>query len=157
METTLSKPISTEPVHVLLVGNNPIELTSMLDKVNHIPDVKIISEFAFDVKSIVERLIRFTPHYILIDDNIGKQELTQTVEALAHNQKTKDVPITVIKNSNYAEALPCSEVMDYILKKQFTSELLYTALKNSFKFRRTRAYLAQAYEKRKGQLLRLMQ
>jgi hypothetical protein len=98
---------------------------------------------------------RFTPHFILIDDNIGKSALRLSVQALLRYRKTKNVPITVLKNSNYHEAIN-SGVLNYILKENLTGESLYVALKNSIRFRQTQLFLHKAYRRRKGQLLRLI-
>jgi CheY-like chemotaxis protein len=144
-----------KPLNVLLVGNNPIDMSRTLEKIKEIRGRKIITEIAFDLKSIVERLIRFNPNFILIDDNIGRAELAETVNTLSHNRKTKDIPITVIKNSNYQESSTSNGVMDYILKQNFSSESLYNAVRNSLKFRKTQQYLFKVYQKRKNQLKKL--
>jgi CheY-like chemotaxis protein len=155
METNIEIARPSEPLNVLLIGNNPIDMGKTLEKINQIRGRKIITEIAFDLKSIVERLMRFNPNFILIDDNIGRSELEQTVDTLARTRKTKNIPITVLKNSNYHEASPSSGILDYVLKQNFSSETLYTAVRNSLKFRRTQRYLYKAYHKRKGQLRRL--
>jgi DNA-binding NarL/FixJ family response regulator len=153
METNVEISKVTETVNVLLIGNNPIDLSRTLEKINQVRGRKVITEIAFDLRSIVERLMRFTPNFILIDDNIGRAEMAQAVSALTRSRKTKNIPITVLKNSNYQEVTPTSGVLDYILKQSFSSEALYTAIRNSLKFRRTQAYLYKAYRRRKGQLL----
>jgi len=155
METNIEIARASEPLNVLLIGNNPIDMGKTLEKINQIRGRKIITEIAFDLKSIVERLMRFNPNFILIDDNIGRSELEQTVDTLARTRKTKNIPITVLKNSNYQEASPTSGILDYVLKQNFSSDTLYTAVRNSLKFRRTQRYLSKAYHKRKGQLRRL--
>ena len=104
MDSKLQFPKSSEPLNVLLIGNNPIDLTRTLEKLNQIHGRRIITEIAFDLRSIVERLIKFNPNFILIDDNIGRSDLTQTINTLSRTRKTKDVPITVLKNSNYRES-----------------------------------------------------
>ena len=154
METKvqLSKP--SEPLNVLLIGNNPIDLTRTLEKLNQIHGRRIITEIAFDLQSILERLIRFNPNYILIDDNIGRSELTQTINTLSKSRKTRDVPITVLKNSNYHES-PATGILDYVLKQNFSAESFYSILRNTLKFRRTQLLLYKAYEKRKKQLRKL--
>lgn len=155
METIEKREQRAKPINVLLIGNNPIEMSRILDKLNQLRDRKVITEIAFDLKSILERLISFNPNFILIDDNIGKVELTETVNKLAQNRKTKDVPITVLKNSNYEESLGSSSILDYILKQNLSVESLYNTLKNSLKLRRTQLYLYQAYKRRRSQLLGL--
>jgi DNA-binding response OmpR family regulator len=156
METNVELIRASEPLNVLLIGNNPIDMGKTLEKLNQIRGRKIITEIAFDLKSIVERLIRFNPNFILIDDNIGKTELGLTIDTLSRTRKTKNIPITVLKNSNYQESSSSSTswALDYLLKQNFSSESLYMTIRNSLKFKRTQLYLYQAYRKRKGQLLR---
>lgn len=154
METKVQLAKSSEPLNVLLIGNNPIDLTKTLEKINQMHGRRIITEIAFDLRSILERLMKFNPNYILIDDNIGKSELTQAIETLSKTRKTKDVPITVLKNSNYRESTT-SGILDYVLKQNFTAESFYNILRNSFKLRRTQLYLYKAYQKRKKQLGKL--
>jgi CheY-like chemotaxis protein len=144
-----------EELNVLVVGNNPTELGRVFDSLNGVPGKRIITEIAFDLETIVDRLTRFKPNFILIDDNIGKSELNNSVQALLRYRKTKRIPITVLKNSNYQEAIS-SGVMNYILKEHLTGESLYKALKNSMKFRQTQRYLFISYKRRKGQLSRLL-
>jgi len=152
---TNSETLSSESLNILVVGNNPIELGYVLDSLKKIPGKRIITEIAFDLKSICERLIRFEPNFILIDDNVGRSALQDTVRTLSANKKTQNVPITVLKNSNYSEALG-STILDYLLKQNLTSESLYSTLKNSLKLRRTQLYLYQAYQKRKQVLLKMI-
>jgi len=144
-----------EELNVLVVGNNPTDLGRVFDSLKGIPGKRIMTEIAFDLETIIDRLTRFTPNFIVIDDNIGKVELKNSVEALLHYRKTKRVPITVLKNSNYQESIT-SGVLNYILKEHLTGESLYRALKNSMKSRQTQRHLYVAYKKRKGQLKRLL-
>jgi DNA-binding NarL/FixJ family response regulator len=144
-----------DSVSILLVGNNPIELSRMLETIKKLPN-RVTAEIAFDLASIWQRLVKFRPNFILIDDNIGLQELSQTVSTLSANPKTKNVPITVLKNSNYTGSIVSSDIADYILKQHLTPEALYIALRNSLRFQQARKYLAKAYAKRKRELLKLI-
>jgi len=155
METNLQNTKALDPINVLLIGNNPIEMGSILEKLKQVRGQRIITEIAFDLKSILQRLIRFNPNFIFIDDNIGRNELMETVKSLSSNKKTKDVPITVLKNSNYHESLASSSILDYLLKQNLSPEDLYKTVKNSLRFRRTQLYLYQAYKKRKDQLMKI--
>ncbi len=154
MGTKIENNKSVQPLHVLLIGNNPIEMGGVLEKLNKVRGQKIITEIAFDLKSILERLIRFRPNFILIDDNIGRSVLMETVNTLSSNSKTKDIPITVLKNSNYQESVISTSILDYLLKQNLSPEDLYNTVKNSLKLRRTQLYLYQAYKKRKVRLLK---
>ena len=155
METNLQNTKALDPINILLIGNNPIEMGSVLEKLKQVRGQRIITEIAFDLRSILERLIRFNPNFIFIDDNIGRNELAETVKSLSSNKKTKDIPITVLKNSNYHESLASSSILDYLLKQNLSPEDLYKTLKNSLRLRRTQLYLYQAYKKRRDQLMRM--
>jgi len=145
------KSIAQAPnsLNVLLIGNNPMEMGTVLDKLKQVRTQKIITEIAFDLRGILERLMRFNPNFIFIDDNIGRSELQETLKQLSSNRKTKDVPITVLKSSNYHEALGASSVLDYLLKQNLSADALYNAVKNSFRLRRTQLFLYKIYAKRK--------
>ena len=147
---------SSDAINILLIGNNPIEMSSMLKTISKVPGRKVITEIAFDLQSSLARLIRFQPNFILIDDNIGRVELGQTIDSLMHNERTRNIPITVLKNSNYEEAIVSADISDYLLKKDLTADSLYNTIKNTLKFRRTRQYLLDVYSKRKNQLLNLV-
>jgi CheY-like chemotaxis protein len=154
METIIQNPQSSNPLNVLLIGNNPMEMGTILEKLNQVRNQKITTEIAFDLKSILERLIRFSPNFIFIDDNIGRFELQQTVKQLSTNRKTKDIPITVLKSSNYQEAMGASSILDYLLKQNLSAEALYNTVRNSLRFRRTQLYLNKVYKRRKNVILK---
>jgi CheY-like chemotaxis protein len=139
---------------VLVVGNNPIELGHVFERLQGIQHKTILAEMAFDLQTILQRLAYFQPQYILIDDNIGKTALRTMVSKL-HERRTRHVPITVLKNSNYHETIGAG-VMNYVLKQNLTSELLYRELINSLQFLESQRYWEKAYRKRKGQLKRLL-
>lgn len=154
MEVEVKSKGGFENLNVLLVGNNPIELSKVFESFSKEPGRNILTEIAFDIKTIVERLVTFKPNYILIDDNIGKLELKNAVRMLGKDKKTKDIPIAILKNSNYEEVFSVG-VMDYILKENINGHSLFTALSNSLKFKRTQLFLHKAIKRRKGQLKRL--
>jgi CheY-like chemotaxis protein len=157
METKIQNNHAVDSINILLIGNNPIEMGSVLEKLKQVRGQRIITEIAFDLKSILERLLRFKPNFIFIDDNIGRTELVEAVNTLSNNKKTKDIPITVLKNSNYHESLASSSILDYLLKQTLSPEDLYKTLKNSLRFKKTQLYLYQAYKRRRGQLLKVLE
>jgi CheY-like chemotaxis protein len=146
---------NSDSLNVLLIGNNPMELGTVLEQLNQVRAQKIITEIAFDLKGIVERLMMFNPNFIFIDDNIGRVELRETIKKLSNNRKTKDIPITVLKSSNYHEALGSGSILDYLLKQNLSADALYNTVKNSMRFRKTQRYLQKIYQKRKTELLTL--
>ena len=139
---------------VLVVGNNPIELGHVFDRLKGIRHQMILTEMAFDLQTILQRLVRFRPQHILIDDNIGRSALRTMVEML-HKRKTRHVPITILKTSNYQEAIGAG-VMNFVLKQNLTSELLYQELLNSRQFSETQCDWGRDFRKRKGHFKRLL-
>ncbi|MEJ7643218.1 MAG: hypothetical protein WKF87_01370 [Chryseolinea sp.] len=153
METKIENYRAPETLNVLLVGNNPMDMGSVLEKLQQVRGQRIVAEIAFDLKTIVSRLLKFRPNIIFIDDNIGRLKLEETVNTLSNNRTTRDVPITVLKNSNYSESVGSASILDYLLKQNLSPEVLYNTLKNSLKLRRTQLFLYQVYKKRKVLLL----
>ncbi len=124
-------------LNILLVGNNPMEMGYILDKINQVYQPKINVEIAFNLRTMLIRLIEFEPHYVLMDDNIGKAELKQSIHVIAARVKDNPVPITILKNSNYEESVITSSALDYILKQNFSMDLLMYGFKNFLKNRKT--------------------
>jgi hypothetical protein len=150
------KEINTqESIEVLMVGNNPIDLSRIVERLQEIKSKTIVTKFAFDLKSSLQCLMKFKPSFIIIDDNIGKSELGLSVQAFSRKRKTKDIPITIIKNYNYEPVMSIGP-LNYVLKSNLSGELLYKALTNSLKYRKTQDYLKLVYRKRKGQLRQLL-
>ncbi len=152
MEKNVELPEASEPLNVLLIGNNPIDMGMTLEKINQIKGKKIMTEIAFDLQSVVERLMRFKPNFILIDDNIGRTEVALAVDTLTRTRKTKDIPITILKNSNYQESSASEGVLDFMLKQNFSAESLYMTIRNSMKLRKTQLLLRKAYRNQKRKL-----
>ena len=146
---------SEAQLNVLLVGNNPIDLSRTEAGLGQIQNHRVNIETAFDLTSILERLSRFRPNFILLDDNLGATGLRLIVDALQTHRKTKNIPVTVLKNSNYIDTINTG-VMNYVLKQSISGDVLYTAFVNSLKFKRTQQYLQQAYNKRRGLFLRMV-
>jgi CheY-like chemotaxis protein len=156
MDSKIQLSKKQEPLSILLVGNNPIDLSRVLEKLNQLHGSRVITEIAFDIKSIVNRLLNFKPNFILIDDNIGKTQLTEALLNLSQGRKTKNIPITVLKNSNYHEAYGSAGAMDYVLKTNLSAESLYSTLRNSLKLRKTQQMLYKIYQRRNGALRSLL-
>ncbi len=144
-----------EEMNVLMIGNNPLELTKVFDCLKNISEKIVITEFAFDLKSGLQKLKRFRPNFILLDDNLGRQELALAIGSLSHFKKTKNIPVAVLKNSNYHEAFG-GVAMNYILKENLSENSLQAAFTSSLVSSRAQLYLKKVYQKRKGQLKRLL-
>lgn len=131
---------------VLVVGNNPIELNEILKRLQGIGQKQILTELAFDLSTILARLDHFKPAHIIIDDNVGSVLLHTMVDTLCKS-KTRNVPITVLKNSNYEETTGAG-VMNFMLKENLTSERLYIELLNSMQFLKVQRFWEKAFRRK---------
>ena len=109
-------------------------ILNKIDQVNH---PKINTEIAFNLRTMSLKLMEFEPHFVLMDDNIGKEELREAIDFFVQKRKSNDIPITILKNSNYQESVLTSNNLEYILKQNFSMDLLMYGFKNFLKNRRT--------------------
>ena len=130
---------AVEKMNVLMIGNNPLKLAIVFNYLKNLPNRKVITEIAFDLKSGLEQLSRFNPNFIILDDNLGRTELTHAIGSLSHFRKTKNIPVTVLKNSNYHEAFG-GVAMNYVLKQNLSEESLYSAFESSLISARAQLY-----------------
>ncbi len=154
METLTPTPIN-ESINVFLIGNNPIELSSIYDKLKDIKSRTFKTEIGFELKGLVNKIRKFSPSCILIDDNLSRLDIVKLIKKLSSDNKTKNIPITVIKNSNYKEGF--SEVQDYVLKESMTSDSLSHSILNAIKFKRMHTYIYKKYKKNKSRLISFIQ
>lgn len=152
---TLDKQNSTSSINVFLIGNNPIELSSVYEKLQNIKSNIFNAEIGFEFDGLFNRIKRFNPSCILIDDNIERVKIKKLLKKLTHNSLTKNIPVTVLKNSNYKEGF--SEAQDYLLKEDLTSEKLSRSILNSIRFRRMQLFVVKKYRKNKSLLLSLFE
>ncbi len=112
METGKRDGNAGELLKLLVVGNNPIELSKVLDQINKIDRVKEV-RIAFDFQSIIDRLSGFKPDFILIDDNIGRAELRHVVDELLSERRTRNIPSLFLRIQTTKKAIS-SGVMDFL-------------------------------------------
>lgn len=143
MATVVDEKQHTDHFNVLLIGNNPIELSDIYNRLICLKDKKFIAEIAFDIKSALKSRLKFKPSFILIDDNIGKPALSKLINSLAHYKETEDVPITILKNSNSGDSV--QEAQEYILKEHADGQSLAKALLNSRRLKKTQDLIRKTY------------
>lgn len=152
---TLSKQNSSSSINVFLIGNNPIELSSVYEKLQNIQNNIFKAEIGFEIDGLFKKIKRFNPSCILIDDNIERIQIKKILKKLTHNSVTRDIPVTVLKNSNYNEGF--SEAQDYLLKNDLTSEKLTRSIINAIKLRRMQIFVIKKYRKNKSILMSLFE
>ncbi|HNP19565.1 MAG TPA: hypothetical protein PKL31_14095 [Fulvivirga sp.] len=141
---------SNESINVFLIGNNPIELGSIYNKLKDIKNRTFKTEISFNIKGILAKIRKFRPSCILIDDNLERLYIKKLLKSLASNNRTKNIPITVIKNSNYKEGF--SHAQEYVLKDSLTSESLSISIHNSIKLKAMQTYLMKKIKKNKSKI-----
>lgn len=139
---------------ILLVGNNPIELSQINDQLHAIREPVIMTEMAFDSLSAFQRLITFRAQHIILDDNIGKPTI-KSVMARLQRRGSLRVAVTVLKNSNYEETIGYGAI-NYVLKQSLSSELLHDELMNSIHFQKRHALWERSFRKRQSNMARLI-
>ena len=148
---TQSDSFDKSPINIFLIGNNPSELGGIYKSLQNFTKRKFITEFAFDLKNVLVRIIKFSPGFILVDDKLSTGQIKILIRRLNNNKKTKEIPIALMKSSNYSEVITYG-FSDFILKESLSADRIYTAILNTIKFRKSRKYLYKIYKKQVGYL-----
>ena len=147
---------SSDSMNIYLIGNNPVDLSSIYNLLKSIKNRTYKTEITFDLKGVFRKITRFDPACILIDDNMEKFKLTKLVKRLRSHSRTKHIPIAIIKNSNYEEP-PVQDVQEFLWKDSLTPERLQNSILNSIRIKKMQRYLAINYKIKRRQLGKLFQ
>ena len=110
-------------VPILIIGNNPIEMTSIFNVLVGIRSKSYLADVCFDVKDSFEIISTSKPKVILIDDNLVSDDIQKMLRVLKQNAKTRHIKIIVLKSSNWNYNV-IDNVDDYILKDTINPDLL---------------------------------
>lgn len=142
-------------VDILLVGNNPMEMSEIYDNLKGYKRGLLQMQITFELKGLLKKIIKLNPKNIVIDNKYKREELQQVVASLMSHSKTRHIPITLIKHSNYEDVQ--LGVDDYVLSSALTASHLMASVKHSTKFRATNNYLKSVYSSRKSSFMSWMQ
>lgn len=115
--------IKRETIPVLIIGNNPIEMTQVYNILVSNSSKNYLADVCFDVKDSFNRITKQKPSVILIDDNLLGDDINKLVKVLRSNARTKDIKVIVLKSTNWNYNV-IDNVDDYILKDTVSSGLL---------------------------------
>ena len=115
--------IKRAKISVLIIGNNPIEMTSFFNTLIGIRSKNYLTDVCFDVKDCFERMSKEKPEVILVDDNLPLGDIQKMVRVLRQNTKTRNIKIIVLKSSNWNYTV-IDNVDDYILKDTIQGEVI---------------------------------
>lgn len=139
--------------NILVIGNDPIELSNIYDRLKKLNPSRFRTYFSFDIRNIGAKLRRINPDTLLIDDRMGSDSIRKLVNVL-RRKKFRNLTLTLLKSSNFHG--PEEEgIDDYVMKDNFTGEGFYKSLRNTFRIRRTSA-LFRSYLKGRRRVRKLM-
>ena len=92
--------IKRETVPVLIIGNNPIEMTQVYNTLVANTAKNYLADVCFDVKDSFNRITKQKPSVILIDDNLLKDDINKLVRVLRNNIKTKRQRVSSCNRGN---------------------------------------------------------
>ena len=115
--------VKRETIPVLIIGNNPIEMTHVYNTLVANTSKNYLADVCFDVKDSFNRITKQKPSVILIDDNLLIDDINKLVRVLRSNAKTKDIKIIVLKRTNWNYNV-IDNVDDYILKDMVSNGML---------------------------------
>ena len=128
------------PINVLIIGNNPVELSTIYENLQEFDGAKFITEFAFDIGDAKDKASKRKPNYILVDDNLKKKDIRAFTEYMSGDQETRDIPIALLKSSNYGSQIT-SGFQDFLMKENFSADKFYKSILNLFRWRKTQILL----------------
>ncbi|MFW5761119.1 MAG: hypothetical protein ACOCXH_09085 [Cyclobacteriaceae bacterium] len=155
MKTTITRESTSEPLQVLLVGNNPLELAGIYENLKKYTNRKVIIDCCFDFQQSISKALKWNPSCILLDDTFSKKLLKSFINRINQNDKTAHIPITLLKSNNYG-GIASSGIQEYVLKEDASTEKLYRSIINAIQFKRTQRILKVERRRRKRQLKKLM-
>jgi DNA-binding response OmpR family regulator len=118
-----------EVTKVLIIGNNPLELAEIYDKLSNSRRKYYMVDVSFSLKDGRQRAIKNNPDVILLDDNLEYQDMKSFTREIKSNHKFSHLKIILMKSSNKKYVL-LEQVEDYLLKNAINTEMLDNVISN---------------------------
>jgi len=146
------KGIANNEISVLLVGNNPIEMSAIYEKLHGLKDKITNIETAFSQEDMLRKINLMHPNCILLDDNIGLNPLKTIINNI--NALSKEaISVTLLKSQNRQELT--SGVQEYLMKDGLDGIRIYNALRNALRFKKTQQFFRIKYYSGKRNIKRM--
>jgi DNA-binding NarL/FixJ family response regulator len=146
------KSIVDHDINVILVGNNPIEMSAIYEKLFDLKDKIKRIETAFSQEDMLIKIGSIHPNCIMLDDNLGSTPLKAIINSI--NSLGKEaISITLLKSHNRQEIT--SGVQEYVMKDGLDGNKIYNTLRNALRFRRTQLFFRIKYYSRKKNIKRM--
>lgn len=153
-EQAIPQP-SSELVKVLMIGNNPIEMSTLFDTIKAQNKSNLDLDTAFTLDDARNKLQKNIPHVLLVDENLGAKTIQDLMEQLASEDKLKDIPVALLKENNYGHKA-FNGIQEYVLKADLNVDRLVATLIQAIRFRKNHLYLYRAYQASKQEVNRLL-
>lgn len=122
--------IKRESLPILIIGNNPIEMTSIYNFLIGIRSKNYLADVCFDIQDSFDKITKGRPEVIFVDDNLSESDINKLVRVLNQNEKTKHIKIIVLKSSNWNYQV-VDNAHDYILKDTINADNLDRLIEKS--------------------------
>lgn len=122
----------SEHVNVMIIGNNPIELTNLYSILSNNRSKNYIAEVCFNVKDSLNKMLNKRPDCILLDDNLVVDQIKTFFRKIKSNSNLSNIPIVLLKSANLnSEA--SNDVNDYLLKNAIDAEVLNKTIEKNIR------------------------
>ncbi len=134
-------------LNVMVIGNNPAEVSGYLSRLTNFQGVKFITNCCFNLRKSFLEIRNWRPHYIMIDDYFPKEQIRKFIRRIRRNANTQEIPVAILKSNN--QQMLITGVQDFLLKESFTPETLLHAIRNSRNIRKAQVILYKTYKRSK--------
>lgn len=107
----------------MIIGNNPIEMTTIFNMLVTNRKNHYMADVCFDLQDSFDRIGKFKPDLILLDDNLPSDDINRFMKVLRNSSRTREIRTILLKSSNWNLHI-FDHMDDYILKETITIDVL---------------------------------
>ncbi|MDQ3392812.1 MAG: response regulator [Bacteroidota bacterium] len=132
-----------KPINILLIGNNPRDLGS-ISQYLRASRRKFHAEAVFCIRDCNKYIIKNQPDCILIDENLGQENVEEILDELNSDYRTNNLAITILRQEN-SPKIYYSAVQTYVIKEKLSKEGLTDAILKAIKSKKSQRYFYTTY------------
>lgn len=157
MTNPISENLFSPPARlcVLLISNNPLEMSKIYDIIRQVKDRQIRLVTAFSLSETVDKASREQPDCIIIDDSFARKEIESMVQKVTKRKRSQYASFALLKSNNYRQAA-ANGIQEFMLKDDLSPEKLVRSILNAMKLRKTQTYLLHTYQVNKRLMKRII-
>jgi PleD family two-component response regulator len=127
------------PIQVLLVGNNPMELSHLYEGVKKCKNAKMQPEICFKAEDSYLKSVKLKPDCIVADDSLSFAQIEDLIEKISKDVRTKDIPVVVLTHTPYKNLN--SMANEILIKEDFDHDKLAHTVSNMIKEKKIKSSL----------------